>query len=189
MDKTFTNKELNADNWFNYADFYNKVVSDNAFKVFVEVGVWKGHSVSFLAKTLLAKGGYFELYAVDYWNKLPKDKQLWESHANVIPDLYELYSTNLVKNGVRGHVFDLLGDSSEQAALFEDGSVDFVFIDASHDTASVIKDINAWKPKVRKGGILAGHDIHESPVRKAVEMCLDNVVINDNSDVWHLRIK
>lgn len=180
---------LDGDNWFNYPDFYNKIVNNNDFKTFVEVGVWKGHSISHLAKALLNKGNYFELYAVDWWDKLPEGHDLWTTHGDVLPELYTIYSKNLERAGVRGHVFDLVGDSAEQAKHFEDRSLDFVFIDASHDTESVIRDIKAWEPKVRKGGVLAGHDIHDGAVRKGVEACLDNVAINDNSDIWVLRIK
>jgi len=35
---------------------------------------------------------------------------------------------------------------------------DFVFIDADHTYESVKKDILAWYPKVKKGGIIAGHN-------------------------------
>jgi hypothetical protein len=55
------------------------------------------------------------------------------------------------------------------AALFADDSVHFAFIDAAHDYESVLRDIRAWLPKIRKGGILAGHDLPHGPVRQAVE--------------------
>lgn len=51
--------------------------------------------------------------------------------------------------------------STEAAKTIEDGSLDFVFIDGAHDYESVKEDINAWYPKVRKGGILSGHDYYQ----------------------------
>ena len=48
--------------------------------------------------------------------------------------------------------------SSEAAKDFEDGSLDFVYIDANHSEPFVSEDIATWVPKVRKGGIAAGHD-------------------------------
>jgi hypothetical protein len=42
--------------------------------------------------------------------------------------------------------------------LFEDGELDFVYIDADHKLLSVVEDIVMWSAKVRKGGIIAGHD-------------------------------
>lgn len=41
---------------------------------------------------------------------------------------------------------------------FEDGELDFVYIDANHEFLEVTQDIHYWTPKVRKGGIIAGHD-------------------------------
>jgi len=35
---------------------------------------------------------------------------------------------------------------------------DAVYIDGSHDMVSVRQDITAWRPRVRSGGLLAGHD-------------------------------
>lgn len=42
-----------------------------------------------------------------------------------------------------------------------DGSVDFVYIDGNHGEAFVRADLDGWTPKVRPGGILAGHDYAE----------------------------
>ncbi|CAJ1337363.1 unnamed protein product, partial [Effrenium voratum] len=49
-------------------------------------------------------------------------------------------------------------ESSQAAAQMADGELDFVYLDARHDFAGVVADIHAWWPKVRLGGIFAGHD-------------------------------
>lgn len=48
--------------------------------------------------------------------------------------------------------------SVEAARKVPDGSLDFAYVDANHTYPHVVADIAAWLPKVRKGGILAGHD-------------------------------
>jgi predicted O-methyltransferase YrrM len=48
--------------------------------------------------------------------------------------------------------------SVDAAKDFEDGSLDAVYIDANHADPYVTQDIEAWAPKVRKGGIVSGHD-------------------------------
>lgn len=50
------------------------------------------------------------------------------------------------------------GDSLTIAEFLPDESLDFVYIDANHHYKEVIEDIMAWYPKVRSGGIIAGHD-------------------------------
>lgn len=178
-----------SDGWFNFELFYKDIVENNKFTTFVEVGSWKGHSIISLAKALLEKGDHFELFAVDLWNKLPKDNELWTEFPEQIPLLYKIYTYNLAKAQVRGHVFDLINASDKAADFFENGTVDFVFLDASHDYEAVKRDIEAWKPKLRKGGILAGHDYHNGGVRPAIEATLDHVSVLSGCDVWHTRIK
>lgn len=51
--------------------------------------------------------------------------------------------------------------SMDAVHLFPDGFFDFVYIDADHDRAR--EDIVAWLPKVKKGGIIAGHDYVWNP--------------------------
>ena len=56
--------------------------------------------------------------------------------------------------------------------MYTDNSLDFVMLDADHTLASVLADIAHWWPKVRAGGILAGHDFsHYFPgvMRAALE--------------------
>jgi len=48
--------------------------------------------------------------------------------------------------------------SSVAAQTVQDGALDFVYLDAGHDYESVAEDLWAWAPKVRHGGMLAGHD-------------------------------
>ena len=48
--------------------------------------------------------------------------------------------------------------SQVAAGFYPDGFFDYVYIDATHSYESVKQDVNIWYPKVRVGGILAGHD-------------------------------
>lgn len=41
---------------------------------------------------------------------------------------------------------------------FADGSLDFVYIDADHNYQPVLEDLGAWWPKLKTGGMMAGHD-------------------------------
>lgn len=65
--------------------------------------------------------------------------------------------------------------SLEAAKEIPDGSLDFVYIDGNHFYPSVVQDIDAWYPKVRKGGILGGHDYLDDPPFKD---------INNHTYIW-----
>lgn len=41
---------------------------------------------------------------------------------------------------------------------FDDESVDFVYIDGNHEFKYVAEDICEWSKKVKKGGVISGHD-------------------------------
>ena len=48
--------------------------------------------------------------------------------------------------------------SLEAVLLFDDNSLDFVYIDASHAYFDVLRDCIVWYKKVKPGGVLCGHD-------------------------------
>lgn len=48
--------------------------------------------------------------------------------------------------------------STEASKKFSDEYFDFVYLDADHTYEGVMEDLISWWPKVKKGGILSGHD-------------------------------
>lgn len=56
---------------------------------------------------------------------------------------------------LKKHSMDALDD-------FPDRSLDFVYIDANHGFGYVAMDLQQWNRKVRKGGIIAGHDYYST---------------------------
>lgn len=120
--------------------------------VLVEVGCWKGRSLSFLAD--LIREGRLDAWAVDTWagNADPKDP----THGR---DVYDEFLRNVSKLGLQGTLRVRRLASLEAAEQFSQWSVDVVMIDASHDLSSVRADLSAWWPKVKPDtGVMMGHD-------------------------------
>jgi cephalosporin hydroxylase len=87
---------------------------------------------------------------------------------------------------------NLVRQTSEQAAAsVADQSQDFVFIDADHRYEAVVQDIQMWRPKVRSGGLLCGHDFcpQWASVVSAVKDSLgDETLYDPVSSIWFLRM-
>lgn len=153
-----------GENWFNYPDLYTHVI--NLFgdgSHFVEVGSWKGRSAAFMAVEIHNSGFNIKFDCVDTWKGSIENQQ----DEFVMQDsLYEHFLENI--QPVRHLINPIRKPSLEAAKDYEDGSLDFVFVDASHEYEDVKDDLIAWYPKVRAGGIIAGHDINHEPVHRAV---------------------
>ncbi len=147
--------------FFNYGAFYDWIATKKDFKRFAEVGVWKGHGVVYLAEQLMMNRGEpdFEITAVDLFDKLWQYKDYEKVYEGFkIKYIYKMYDYNIKHSKYGKYITEVKGYSDKSAAQFEDGYFDFVFIDADHEQEQVKRDIYAWLPKVRKGGIISGHD-------------------------------
>lgn len=114
-----------------------------------EIGVLAGRTSAKLLEAFPA----LLLYMVDPWNGV------------ATPDRAGAIGTQASLNLARHHTKQFAGrcvlmqtTSVEAAQRLDDESLDFVFIDADHSYGAVCEDIAAWAPKVRKRGILCGHD-------------------------------
>lgn len=121
----------------------------------VEVGVWRGDYSSLIVGALDPN----EFYGVDPYKIFDdyKDQPDPREYANQ-QNLDQLYQ-RVEQRYTRWPSASLMRTTGVDAASqFEDGSLDFVYIDGDHTYEFVSKDIAAWWPKVRDGGILSGHD-------------------------------
>eukprot|EP00929_Paragymnodinium_shiwhaense_P035304 TRINITY_DN19078_c0_g1_i2.p1 TRINITY_DN19078_c0_g1~~TRINITY_DN19078_c0_g1_i2.p1 ORF type:complete len:468 (+),score=60.41 TRINITY_DN19078_c0_g1_i2:62-1405(+) len=83
----------------------------------------------------------------------------FNKYGNNLGDLaYETTSARLNEFGDRSRLLRMTSEDAA-AALHRDELFDLVYLDARHDHDSVIADIKAWWPRVRRpGGVLVGHD-------------------------------
>lgn len=54
----------------------------------------------------------------------------------------------------------LVATSLEASKQVEDNSLDFCYVDGAHDFDNAMLDTILWSKKVRRGGIVAGHDFY-----------------------------
>jgi hypothetical protein len=125
------------------------LVNNNLNGKGVEIGVFKGQ----FSKHLLDNWGG-TLYMVDPWREL--DDYIDSSNHKNHPSAY-LEAMQSIK-GYENRAFMIRALSNQVLDLFEDESLDFIYIDGNHTYNSVKEDMELWFPKLKKGGLFAGHD-------------------------------
>lgn len=173
-----------GENWFGYEEVYRSFVDEmKDGSTIVEVGCWKGKSISFLGVEIVNSGKNIKCYAVDTW----RGSREHQGDPLVAEDrLYDLFLKNT--ESLNHIILPIRKASVDVAKDFEDRSLDVVFIDANHDYTEVKKDIEAWLPKVKFGGIISGHDYPgwDGVVRAVNEAFPVGVVLNQNC--WIFRV-
>jgi Methyltransferase domain len=117
-----------------------------------EIGSWMGRSTRAFADNIAPDG---IVYAVDTWKGSPECGTMDKLPVDWIYDQFRLNLRDL-----DGRIRAMKAPSVEAAAAYPapEPRFDLVFIDADHSYESVKADILAWRPLVRHGGILSGHD-------------------------------
>lgn len=158
--------------WFDYQKLYRDQVDRvKGPSIFVEVGTWLGKSASFMAQQIKVSYKLIQFFAVDTFTGSPTNpaNPAYKPTLDQIGgDYFFEWQKNLSRTGVIDYAIPLRSESAAAAQRFQDHSVDFCFIDADHAYRSVKADIAAWCPKMKPGGVLAGHDIDQDDVRRAV---------------------
>jgi len=137
------------------------LLKDKKDLVGAEIGVWQGENARGLVEHLDIK----TLYLVDPYVPYIDSTQ----GTGLLQRDYEEQKKTAEEALLGYPVVWMVETSLSASAKIDDNSLDFVYIDAAHQYANVIEDIRRWFPKVRKGGILAGHDLSIDGVRQAVE--------------------
>jgi predicted O-methyltransferase YrrM len=182
-------------NIFGWFDEGDKNVYDRAVEkyqngdIFVEIGSFKGRSASVMAVNIANSNKDIKFYCVDTWLGSGEHQQgsPCEDIDVINKKLFDVFLENT--KSIEKYITPIQKPSVEAANDFEDNSLSFVFIDASHDYENVKKDINAWYPKMKSGGTLAGHDWNYDPVANAVKEFAEANNFNiQSSGSWEIII-
>lgn len=149
------------------AQLFNEV----GYKSGVEIGVHRG----LYAKVLCAEIPGLKYYGVDPWVEHKPMRATAEEMEIFYNNLKaEMPDANLIRKRSQDAVND-----------FEDGSLDFVYIDGAHDFDNVMMDIIMWSRKVRRGGMVAGHDYVKSDKCGVIEATHSYAMAHNIRD-WYL---
>jgi len=149
-----------------------------------EIGVLRGKTLF----ALLDAVPTLAMYGVDQWRQL--DLRADENAETYVDfDMTALRSRVVLKAaGYRGRCTILHGDSAAMARAVPAMSLDFVFVDGDHTEPGVERDIRAWLPTIRPGGMLLGHDWHWSSVQRVIDRLCPGWVDHGEA-VWGVPVE
>ena len=129
-----------------------KLESKILLHLIAEIGSYVGDS------TEIFSNHFRKVYAIDPWKNGYDDSD--GSSFTVPMETIETQFDGLVK--IHPNIIKMKITSSLGSLEFLDESLDLVYIDAVHQYKDVMEDMILWYPKVREGGIIAGHDFQDS---------------------------
>jgi FkbM family methyltransferase len=127
----------------------------------VEIGVLRGD----YSKIILERWHKGTLYLIDAWRHIDEYIDLNGRDDQYHYDCLIQTCKNIKPWQDRAHILRM--DSSLSVNMFPDEYFDFIYIDADHSYEGVVKDLEAWWPKIKKGGLFCGDDY-----------------IPDDGDIW-----
>lgn len=156
----------------------------------VELGSWKGLSTAWLASGIKDRGEGM-VYAVDTWKGSPGE----DLHQNMLREyeenqLHEEFISNIARLGLSDYVTPVLSDTGLAArkwiSQYNEANIGLLFIDASHDYASVRRDFEYWSPMVLPWGFVVFDDVPSwpGPTRVVSELPQWMVKSGEGPNIW-----
>ena len=175
-----------GENWFSYANLYSKIVREHpSGSHFVEVGSCQGKSSAYMGVAIANSKKNIKFDCVDTWLGSTEHIEIMKNAGNDL--LYSTFISNM--KPLEDYYSAVRMSSVDASKTYKNESLDFVFIDASHEYESVKEDIEAWFPKIKRGGYLAGHDYDWPGVEKATNESVFVQPFTVSENCWiHLKI-
>lgn len=155
------------------------LIEENFYEdsILLEVGSFAGVSTELFAQVCK------KVYAVDPWDL---NKEYKELHSSSVVESEKRFDQMVSKYP---HIIKLKKFSQEACHEFEDETFDVIYIDGEHLYEPVKRDIQLWLSKVKKEGLLCGHDFGEQGVKQALDEIFPNYNFKTYSDTSWVYFK
>lgn len=163
---------------------------------YVEIGVYEGATSSVIGQQRCNA----EIHCVDPWKNVSSEdyKKTTDYLAFASDNQHEQHYQTCISRSwfleSQKRLFIHRMQSENAAQQFDDNSVDLVFLDGDHSYSGVKNDINFWWHKVKKGGVLGGHDYSYPNIPFGVKQAVDEFVTSnglllelDHDYCWFVR--
>ena len=151
---------------------------------FVEVGSFLGKSAVFMAVEIINSGKRIKFDCIDHWIG---SEEHYDNENVDTENLYEKFLENI--QPVKGVINPVKAESAMASKLYKLNSLDFIFIDASHDERSVREDLTYWMPRLKEDGMIAGDDADNEGVANALKWFFDTEKLDIVGRQWFLDLR
>lgn len=142
--------------FFNFQKWYQHIYDIcRDGDIFVEIGTWTGASALFFGELIKNGDKNINFYTIDTFRGSIEH----QNHPIVEKgELLDYFLKN--REPLKDYINMFIGDSNSLDILnfFENESVSAIFFDGDHSHQGILKNLNNWYPKVKKGGLFSGHD-------------------------------
>ena len=161
--------------WINDAEFVYPKMVNNApdGDHFVEIGTLLGQSTSWMCQLIKESDKDIKFDSIDlFW---PIEHAIKNHEVTGHPKEFDQYLTDLTKEfnlntldiikhplrvlGVEKYVNLITCDEQYAHGIYEDNSIQFVWIDGDHGKNIVYNDLVNFWPKIKNGGTIGGDDM------------------------------
>lgn len=154
--------------WAAFGELYVAMVAKAPREAqFVEVGSWLGRSAALMAVEIVNSKKNINFVCVDPWTDGGPDLKDTKYYKQLPKPVYQTFLENI--RPVRHVVTPLRMTSLMGATKFADGEIDFLMLDGDHNYGAIRADIDAWLPKMKKGGVISGDDYLWPGVQQAAD--------------------
>lgn len=193
--------------WFHASELYSFVFAKYCTQksLFVEIGSYFGRSSCYMCELIRNNLCNIQFDIIDPWiwnnlfeithDKIQKGQRVYaqpfleKEHEKIVNKFgknphditcYYLNKFNLIKDD---KIINLIQKTSKDASfLYEDNTIDFLYIDGDHSLKIVEQDIKTYFPKVKVGGIISGDDYNA--IKPVVDKIFGLEGLMSNNKTW-----
>ncbi len=157
--------DLDLQGWGSDDPIFARLIERLAPTKIVEVGTWKGRSAIGMARKVRELGLSCEIICIDTWLGSPEhwlgadERQSWRDSLRLqhgYPQLYRTFLSNVIKYQCQEYITPIPLPSDSAFVLLKQFGItaELIYIDASHEYESVLRDITFYWQILKDGGIL-----------------------------------
>jgi len=171
-------RRIDLSGWHGNYPFIQEAVRAWKPELIIEVGSWKGQSAINFAEELKRSVPAGKILCVDTWlgalefweNQKDSERYVSLHHDRGYPSVYYQFLANVLYHGLQDYVIPFPQTSLIAARWLAKRGIKagLIYIDGSHDYEDVTRDLQAYWPLLKPGGLMFGDDYDWPDVSKAV---------------------